>query len=243
MSTHPKYRYPASIAIRDRAWPDRRIEQSPIWCSVDLRDGNQALPIPMNPDKKLRYFEILTKIGFQEIEVGFPSASQDDFDFVRQLVEGGYIPDDVRISVLTQARKHLIEKTVESLVEAKQAILHLYVATSDLHGRLVFNKDRKGVKDMAVEGTRMVVECLEANGMRAQVGYEFSPEEFTDSDLDFVIEVCEGVCEAWGQAGKDNFILNLPATVERRPAYQYADMIEYFCKNYRSPDGSIPIKP
>lgn len=229
----PKYIYPPAIPIKDRQWPDRRLESAPRWCSVDLRDGNQSLPVPMNPEKKLAYFKMLVEIGFKEIEVGFPSASQDDFDFVRELIEGGHIPDDVTISVLTQARKHLVDRTVESLAGAKRALLHCYLATSDLHGALVFSKNREAVKKMAVEGTVFCREALVAAGMRDKVWYEFSPEEFTDSDLDFVIDLCEAVKEAWGESTKQSFILNLPATVERRPPYQYADMIELFCRRYK----------
>lgn len=232
MKEYPKYRYPAPIPIPDRQWPDRIITRAPVWASVDLRDGNQALPIPMNPDKKLEYFNMLVKIGFKEIEVSFPSASQDDFDFVRRLIEENLIPADVRISVLTQARQHLIERTVESLRGVKQAILHCYVASSDLHGRFVFGRNRDQVKEMAVDGTRMIKEALEAAGLLDRVGYEFSPEEFTDTDLDFAVELCTAVKETWGGAVPANFILNLPATVERRPPNQYADMIEYFCRKY-----------
>lgn len=232
MKEYPKYRYPAPISIPDRQWPDRIISRAPVWASVDLRDGNQALPIPMNPDKKLEYFNMLVKIGFKEIEVSFPSASQDDFDFVRRLIEENLIPADVRISVLTQARQHLIERTVESLRGVKQAILHCYVASSDLHGRFVFGRNRDQVKEMAVDGTRMIKEALEAAGLLDRVGYEFSPEEFTDTDLDFAVELCTAVKETWGEAVPANFILNLPATVERRPPNQYADMIEYFCRKY-----------
>lgn len=236
MGKYPKYKYPEAIPLKGRKWPEKKLTKSPIWCSVDLRDGNQALPVPMNPKKKLLYFDLLTKIGFREIEVGFPSASMDDFDFVRELIIGDHIPDGVRISVLTQARKHLIEKTVESLKGVRKGIVHCYVATSDLHGRVVFNKSREDVKKMAVDGSNMIVNCLEKAGMRNNIGYEFSPEEFTDSDLDFVIDICESVKEAWGKSRKGDFILNLPATVERRPPYQYADMIEYFCKKYRYHD-------
>jgi 2-isopropylmalate synthase len=229
---YPKYRYPEPIPIKDRQWPDKQIEKTPVWASVDLRDGNQALPVPMNPEKKLEYFKLLVDIGFKEIEVGFPSASQDDFDFVRSLIEKNLIPDDVRIAVLTQARKHLIDRTVESLKGVNKAIVHCYVATSDLHGRFVFGRNREQVLEMAVDGTRMVQEAVANAGMQNVIGYEFSPEEFTDSDLNFVIELCKAVKEQWGPAKKEDFILNLPATVERRPPYQYADMIEYFCKEY-----------
>jgi 2-isopropylmalate synthase len=242
MEKYQKYSYPEPIPIKDRQWPDQKTEKAPIWTSVDLRDGNQALPIPMNPQKKLEYFNLLVKIGFKEIEVGFPSASQDDFDFVRQLIEENLIPDDVRISVLTQARANLINRTVDSLKGAKWAIVHCYVATSDLHGRFVFGRDRDAVKKMAVDGTRLIVDAIEQAGMTGRIGYEFSPEEFTDSDIDFVIEVCEAVKEAWGVSEKQDFMLNLPATVERRPAYQYADMIEYFCRNYKyRPETTISL--
>jgi len=232
MKTYPKYKYPEAIAIRNRQWPDRVITQAPIWMSVDLRDGNQALPVPMNPVKKLDYFNMLLRIGFKEIEVGFPSASQDDFDFVRKLIEEKLVPDDVRISVLTQARQHLIDRTVESLAGVKSAILHLYLATSDLHGRFVFGKNREEVAAMAIDGTKMVIAALEKAGLRDRVAYEFSPEEFTDSDLDYVVDLCKRIKETWGPSKKTDFILNLPATVERRPPFQYADMIEYFRAHY-----------
>ena len=193
---YTEYTYPTPIPLKNRKWPSQTIEKAPIWCSVDLRDGNQALPIPMNPKQKREYFKMLTDIGFKEIEVSFPSASKDDFDLVRNLIEGNLIPNDVRISVLTQARKHLIDKTVESLKGVKQGILHLYVAASDLHAQIVFNKNRKEVIEMAVEGTKLAAAALEKAGLRDRVAYEFSPEEFTDCDLDFVIEMCEKVKEA-----------------------------------------------
>ena len=232
MSNVSNYRAPEPIPVKSRQWPNRTITVPPTWVSVDLRDGNQSLPIPMSPEVKLEYFKMLCEIGFKEIEVGFPSASQDDFDFVRQLIEGNHIPSDVKISVLTQAREHLIKRTVESLQGVRQAIIHCYVATSDLHGRFVFNSDHAKVLDMAIAGTKMVRDYVDAAGMTEIIGYEFSPEEFTDSDLDFVIDVCKKVKETWGKSAKPDFILNLPATVERRPPNQYADMIEYFIGNY-----------
>ncbi len=233
MSDFKKYVPVKPIAIENRQWPARTIEKAPTWTSVDLRDGNQSLPIPMNPEKKLRYFRMLCEIGFKEIEVGFPSASQDDFDFVRTLIENDLIPDDVCISVLTQARKHLIDRTVESLKGAKQAIIHCYVASSDLHGRFVFNMDRAKVLEMAISGTQMVKDAIAEAKLDFPVRYEFSPEEFTDSDLDFTIELCKKVKECWGEVKeKKDFILNLPATVERRPPNHYADMIEYFIQKY-----------
>ena len=233
MSRCTKYIYPEKIPIKNREWPDKEVKTPPIWCSVDLRDGNQALPIPMTPEQKLTYFKMLVKIGFKEIEVGFPSASQDDFDFIRCLIEGNHIPDDVTISVLTQVREHLITRTVESLKGVKKAILHCYLATSDLHGKVVFRKEHDAVCQMAVDGTKTTRRILEKENMIDSVGYEFSTEEFTDTDIHFAIEVCNAVKEAWGTSTKETFILNLPATVERRPPYQYADMIEYFCKNYK----------
>ncbi len=232
------YRSPESIPVKCRQWPDRVITTPPVWVSVDLRDGNQALPIPMSPETKLEYFKMLCDIGFKEIEVGFPSASQDDFDFVRQLIEEHHIPADVKISVLTQAREHLIKRTVESLKGVKQAIIHCYVATSDLHGKFVFNSDHDQVMQMAINGTKLVRDYVNAAGMKDIISYEFSPEEFTDSDLDFVIEVCKKVKETWGKSAKRDFILNLPATVERRPPNQYADMIEYFVTHYPYMDES-----
>ncbi len=227
-----KYVRPARIPLEKRDWIDRDVTAAPAWCSVDLRDGNQALPLPMNPEKKLEYFNLLCEVGFKEIEVSFPSASQDDFDFTRMLIEKGHIPDDVCISVLTQARENLIRRTVESLKGVRHAVLHLYVATSDLHSRIVFNKTHEEVLKMAVDGTRLVVSCLKEAGLWGKVGYEFSPEEFTDTDPDFAVEICKAVKEVWGPSAKKDFILNLPQTVERRPPFHYADMIEYFIKHY-----------
>ncbi len=227
-----KYRYPEPVAITNRQWPDRIITTPPVWASVDLRDGNQALPEPMNPEQKLEYFKMLLGIGFKQIEVSFPSASADDFNFVRMLIEQKLIPEDVTISVLTQARKHLIDKTAESLRGVKKAIIHVYVPTSDLHGRFVFGHKRDEVKKMAVEGTRLVKEAIAREGLTGICGYEFSPEEFTDSDFDFVLDLGCAVKEEWGKSTPDTFILNLPATVERRPPNQYADLIELFCRKY-----------
>lgn len=232
METVPKYRYPEQIKLENRQWPSKIIEKAPVWASVDLRDGNQALPIPMDPRKKLEYFQMLCRIGFKEIEVSFPAASQDDFDFVRRLIGEDLIPEGTRITTLTQMRENLIERTVQSLAGVKKAVLHAYLATSDLHGRFVFGRSRDEVKKLAVEGTIMARDILAKYDMLDRVAYEFSPEEFTDSDLDFVIDVCAAVREAWGKAERNDFILNLPATVERRPPNQYADMIEYFCGKF-----------
>lgn len=233
MIQQPKYVYPEPVKIENRRWPDRVITAPPVWASVDLRDGNQALPIPMNPKQKLEYFRMLCEIGFKEIEVSFPSASEDDFNFVRMLIEQDLIPDDVRISVLTQAREHLIKKTIESLKGLKgKAIAHCYVATSDLHSKFVLGDSREHITELAVLGTRLIREGLKEAGLSDRVSYEFSPEEFTDSDMDFVVDICCRVKQEWGPSTPETFILNLPATVERRPPYQYADMIELFCRKY-----------
>lgn len=232
MESYPKYRYPEPVNIENRQWPNRVITRAPEWVSVDLRDGNQALPEPMSPEHKLEYFNMLIKIGFKEIEVAFPSASADDYNFVRMLIEQNLIPDDVTISVLTQARKHLIDRTAESLRGVRKARFHCYLPTSDLHGRFVFQHSRDEVKAMAVEGTRMVREAIKREGLETVCGYEFSPEEFTDSDLDFVVDLSCAVKREWGASTPENFVLNLPATVERRPPNQYADMIELFCRKY-----------
>ena len=229
---YPKYVRPDRIPLDHRDWIDRDVEKAPVWCSVDLRDGNQALPMPMNPEKKLEYFKLLCDVGFKEIEVAFPAASQDDFNFVRRLIEGKLIPADVRISVLTQARENLIKRTVESLKGHNNSLLHLYVATSDLHSRIVFGKSHDEVIKMAVDGTKLVIKYLKEAGLWGKVAYEFSPEEFTDSDLDFVVDLCKQVKDAWGPSKKSDFILNLPQTVERRAPFHYADMIEYFIKHY-----------
>ncbi len=232
MEQQKKYTYPEPIKITNRQWPDKIITAPPVWASVDLRDGNQALPIPMNPEQKLEYYQMLCNIGFKEIEVSFPSASQDDFDFMRRLVNEGLIPGDVRIMALTQMRRQLIDRTVESMAGIKHGILHSYLAASDLHGRFVFGRNRTELLQMAVDGTKMAQDIIAKYDMTGKLAYEFSPEEFTDSDIDFVIDLCTAVKETWGEAAKKDFILNLPATVERRPPNQYADMIEYFCNKY-----------
>ena len=233
MPDFPKYKMLERVVPDHRKWPDRVLTKAPVWASVDLRDGNQALPIPMDPGRKLQYFKMLAGIGFKEIEVSFPSASQDDFAFTRRLIEENLIPDDVKISVLTQSREHLIRRTVESIQGVKRAILHLYVPTSDLHAKFVLGQSRAELVKTAVEGTKMVKDLLGEAGLLDRVGYEFSPEEFTDTDPQFSLEICTAVKETWGKSTPADFILNLPATVERRPPNQYADMIEWFCDHYR----------
>lgn len=232
MKESPKYKQPQKIEIENRQWPTRMIEKAPLWVPVDLRDGNQAFAKPMNVEKKIRYFKMLTAIGFKEIEVGYPAASNEEFEFTRRLIEEELIPSDVRIVVFTAARRDLIDRTVESIRGIRQAVVHCYVATSDLHQKFVFHKSPAELKKMAVDGTHMVVEALKNAGLHERCAYEFSPEEFSDSRLDYIVELAEEVRKAWGRSGKENFILNLPATVERRPPNQYADMIELFVRNY-----------
>lgn len=232
----PKYAPLPSIDLPDRQWPAKVLDRSPVWCSVDLRDGNQALPTPLNPEQKLEYFRLLCDIGFKHIEVGFPSASEDDFRSVRRLIEEGHVPDDVFIMSLVQCRPHLIEKTIESLRGAKRGIVHAYLATSALHMNQVFKLDRAGAIDMvsrSVEQIRQGCDAMPDSDIR----FEFSPEEFTDTDLEFALEVCVAAFDAWGKATPEKpVILNLPATVERRPPNQYADMIEWFCRHFPARD-------
>ncbi len=232
MKEKPKYKQPQKIEMENRQWPARVIEKAPVWVPVDLRDGNQAFAKPMNVEEKIRYFKMLTGIGYKEIEVSYPAASSEEFELVRRLIEEKLIPDDVRIVVFTAARRDLIERTVESIRGVRQAVVHCYVATSPLHQKFVFHKSPDELRKMAVDGTRMVVETLKKAGLYERCAYEFSPEEFSDSRLDYIVELAEEVREAWGKPGKENFILNLPATVERRPPNQYADMIELFTRKY-----------
>lgn len=228
----PKYKIPASFDLPTRQWPSRTLTTSPDWCSVDLRDGNQALPNPMDPDQKMEYFELLCDIGFKEIEVGFPSASQDDFDFFRHLIENDHIPDDVFIMGLTQCRPHLIERTFEAFKGVRKGIIHAYIASSDLHMKQVFGMDRAGTLKAAVDATRQISQLADTMP-DSDIRYEFSPEEFTDTDQSFCLELCQAVFDAWGKATPEKpMILNLPATVERRPPNHYADMIEWFCANF-----------
>ena len=224
----PKYNIPEPIEIEARSWPDQELRMAPVWCSVDLRDGNQALPDPLTPEQKLEYFEMLCELGFKQIEIGFPSASQDEFDFFRKLIEENRIPDDVFIMGLTQMRSHLIERTMEAFKGCKQGIIHAYIAPSDLHMKQVFGMEPAQLIDTAVQSTRQIRSLAEAMP-ESDIRYEFSPEEFTDTAVSFSVELCDAVYEAWGRATPEKpIIFNLPATVERRPPNQYADMIELF---------------
>lgn len=233
-----KYAQPEPVVMAGRRWPDQPIADAPIWCAVDLRDGNQALPNPLTPARKKRYYQILLDVGFKEIEIGFPSASADDFQFCRDLIEQNMVPDDVVISVLTQAREHLIRRTFEAMAGVKRAICHVYIASSDLHTRFVFGKTRAETLQTAVESVKLIRELAEALP-DSEVGLEFSPEEFTDTDLDYAVALCNAVVEAWCPEPGEKVILNLPATVERRPPHHYADMIEEFNRRQAYVDSTI----
>jgi 2-isopropylmalate synthase len=230
-STMPVHKYrpyheSLGIDLTDRTWPGKRIDKAPIWCAVDLRDGNQALIDPMSPERKRIMFDLLVKMGYKEIEVGFPSASQTDFDFVRSLIEEKAIPDDVTIQVLTQARDHLIERTYESIAGAKQAIVHFYNSTSILQREVVFREDRKGIMDIALHGARYCRE-MEKTIPQTQVYYEYSPESFTGTELEYAVEVCNAVLEILEPTSERKVIINLPATVEMASPNVYADSIEW----------------
>lgn len=235
-TTMPVHRYRAfePVVVPDRTWPDQRIVKAPRWLSTDLRDGNQALIDPMTPSRKMRMFELLVSLGYKEIEVGFPSASQTDFDFVRQLIEGGHVPDDVTISVLTQAREDLISRTAESLVGAQRATIHMYNATAELFRRVVFNIDESQCIAMATRGTELVMRYAERHLGDVEFGYQYSPEIFTQTPTDFAVEVCNAVADVWQPGPEREIIFNLPATVERSTPNTYADQIEYFCRHVRN---------
>ena len=222
----------------DRAWPEAVITHAPRWCAVDLRDGNQALIDPMSPARKLRMFELLVRMGYKEIEVGFPSASQTDFDFVRQLIDEGRIPDDVVIQVLTQARDHLIERTYEAIRGAKQAIVHLYNSTSTLQRRVVFGLDRDGIKDIAVHGAQLCLKYADTVP-ETEVYFEYSPESYTGTELDFAVEVCNAVNDVWQPTPDRKVIINLPATVEMATPNVYADSIEWMHRNLAHRDSIV----
>jgi len=226
------------IELADRTWPTKLIEKAPRWCAVDLRDGNQALIDPMSPERKLQMFKLLVKMGYKEIEVGFPSASQTDFDFVRILVDDNHIPDDVTIQVLTQARDHLIERTYESIAGAKRAIVHFYNSTSILQRRVVFGQDKEGIKEIALSAARKCLE-LETTIPGTEVFYEYSPESYTGTELEYAVEVCNAVAEVIKPTPQRKLIINLPATVEMASPNVYADSIEWMSRNLTPRDSII----
>lgn len=235
---YQRYQPFVPIELADRTWPSKQITKAPRWCSVDLRDGNQALIDPMTPPRKLALFQLLVKMGYKEIEVGFPSASQTDFDFVRLLIEEGHIPDDVIIQVLTQAREHLIERTFEAIKGAKRVIVHLYNSTSTLQRRVVFNSDKQGIIDIAVAGAKL---CLaQAEKLTGtDVLFEYSPESYTGTELEFAKEVCDAVTDIWQPTPERKVIINLPATVEMAMPNVYADSIEWMHRNLNRRDSII----
>ncbi len=233
-----KYRPFAPINLPDRQWPSRAIDKAPMWCSVDLRDGNQALVEPMGPDRKRRMFDLLVKMGFKEIEVGFPAASQTDFDFVREIIEQKLIPDDVTIQVLTQAREDLIRRTYESVRGARRAIVHLYNSTSTLQRRVVFGLDRQGIIDIAVKGAQ-ICRDLNATVPETEIVHQYSPESFTGTELDFAKEICEALMDVWKPTPQRKVIFNLPATVEMATPNIYADQIEWFHRNIKQRDSIV----
>ncbi|WP_026261247.1 2-isopropylmalate synthase [Kiloniella laminariae] len=233
-----RYRAFEQVKLENRSWPNKTITRAPIWCSVDLRDGNQALIEPMDTTRKKKMFNLLVEMGFKEIEVGFPSASQTDFDFLRMLIEKDMIPDDVTIQVLTQAREHLIRRTFESIQGAKSAIVHLYNSTSELQRRVVFREDKQGIIDIAVKGAQLIKELI-PTVPGTKIIHQYSPESFTGTELPFARDICEAVMDVWEASPENKVILNLPATVEMSTPNVHADQIEWFCGNIKNRDSVI----
>jgi len=237
--TITKYRSFPAVELSDRTWPDRTIDAAPIWCSVDLRDGNQALPIPMSVEEKLEMFDLLVEVGFKEIEIGFPSASDTEFAFMRRLIEEDRIPDNVTVQVLVQTRRHLIERTFEAIKGARRVIVHIYNSTSALQRRVTFHDaSREDIKAIAVEGAKVVKELVPTIP-ETEIVLQYSPESFSDTELDFALECCEGVMAVWKPTPKKMMILNLPATVEWTTPNVHADQIEWMCRNISARDSVI----
>lgn len=237
MLNYKKYKRFETVKLNDRTWPDNEITKAPIWCSVDLRDGNQSLINPMTVEEKVEFFKLLVKLGFKEIEVGFPSASQIEYDFLRKLVDENHIPDDVRVQVLTQARPHLIERTFEALKDVKKAIVHIYNSTSVLQRDVVFNMSKEEIKEIAVEGTKLVKEY--AKDFQGELFLEYSPESFTGTEVDYALEICEAVLDKWGASKDNKVIINLPSTVQMDTPNIYADQIEWMCRNFKDRERVI----
>jgi len=235
---NPKYRPFPAVKMTHRAWPARTIDRAPTWCSVDLRDDNQALAVPMSVEEKLEYFALLVKLGFKEIEIGFPSASQIEFDFTRRLIEEKRIPDDVWVQMLVQSKEELIERTFESIRSCPRAIVHLYNSTSPAQRRITFGIDKQGVIDIAVRGTKQIKERLKSVP-GTKIRFEYSPESFSATEVDFALEVCEAVLDEWDATAEEPIILNLPNTVELMMPNQYADMIEWFITHQKQPKRAI----
>ena len=233
-----KYKPFSSVELRDRTWPDKKITKAPIWCSVDLRDGNQALIEPMGHEKKVKMFELLCSLGFKEIEIGFPAASQTDYDFVRYLIEEKKIPNDVTIQVLTQSRQHIIEKTFESLIGIDKAIVHFYNSTSALQRKVVFDDDKGGIKKIAIDGALLIKE-LSKKYNKTNWRFEYSPESFTGTEVDFAAEVCNEVVNILKPCSDEKIIINLPATVEMSSPNVYGDQIEWMIRNLNNRENVI----
>lgn len=237
MLNYKKYKRFETISLRNRTWPNNKIEKAPIWCSVDLRDGNQALVNPMTVEEKIEMFKLLLEVGFKEIEIGFPSASKIEFDFLRTLVDNNMIPDDVTVQVLTQAREHLIEKTFEALEGVKKAVVHVYNSVSVLQRDVVFNKNKEEIKAIAINGVKLVKKYAE--NFKGEITLEYSPESFTGTEMDYAIEVCQEVADTWGATSNNKIIINLPSTVEMDSPNVYADQIEYMCNGFKNRDSII----
>lgn len=239
VSRYRPYHEQFSVELPDRTWPAQRITQAPIWCAVDLRDGNQALVDPMSPERKRRMFDLLVNMGYKEIEVGFPSASNTDYEFVRSLIETDAIPDDVTIQVLVQCREHLIDRTFESLRGAKKAIVHFYNSTSVLQRRVVFGMDRAGITDIATQGARLCQKYAQIHTPDTQIRYEYSPESYTGTELDYAVEVCSAVIDVIAPTPENPLIVNLPSTVEMATPNVYADSIEWMSRHLPRRDSVI----
>ena len=229
------------VPLPDRTWPDKVITKAPIWCSVDLRDGNQALIDPMNLEEKLRFFQTLVDIGFKEIEIGFPSSSETEYEICRTLIDRNLIPDDVTIQVLVQARPHLIKKTFEAIQGAKNVIVHFYNSTSTLQRKVVFKTDMQGVIDIAVNGAKLIKELTDEEVARTgmNIRYEYSPESFSGTEMDNAVAICEAVMDVLQPTPENKLILNLPNTVEMSTPNHHADQIEYFCRHIKNRDSVI----
>ena len=237
MLNYQRYKRVPVVNFPERTWPDREIQKAPIWCSVDLRDGNQALVEPMVVEEKVEMFNLLVKLGFKEIEVGFPSASQIEFDFLRTLIERKLIPDDVEVQVLVQCREHLIKRTFEAIKGLKSAIVHIYNSTSTLQRDVVFHKDREEIKDIAIVGTKLVQRYAAESDVKVRL--EYSPESFTGTELDFALDICTAVQETWGATKENPIIINLPSTVEMTTPNVYADQIEWMNTHFKNRESII----
>lgn len=235
-----KYKPFRPLSLPDRTWPNNFITQAPRWCSVDLRDGNQALVEPMTPNEKQKMWDLLVEIGFKEIEVGFPSASQTDFDFVRKIIEENRIPDDVTIQILCQARQELIERSCEAVAGAKNVIFHLYNSTSTLQRKVVFNMSREEITKLATDATALVKKYTQPlRDAGTHVTLEYSPESYTATEVDYAVEICAAVMETWQPEEGEQIILNLPSTVEMGTPNLYADQVEYFIRNLLNRDKAV----